>query len=106
MQELATSDETDAQCFGEEAEEFCELLAAMLEFPKPLIAAVNGPALASGACAGAGVRRDDRQPRRHVRPARTALGFGRRPRRRAVSVPHRRRPCRQATARGRNNSRG
>ncbi len=49
VQELAASDETDAQRFGEEAEQFRDLLAGMLEFPKPLIAAVNGPALASGA---------------------------------------------------------
>lgn len=37
------------QRWGAEAEQFRELLLDMLELPKPLIAAVNGPALAAGA---------------------------------------------------------
>ncbi len=39
----------DLKRWGEETKEYCDLLVAMLEFPKPLIAAVNGPALAGGA---------------------------------------------------------
>lgn len=35
--------------WGEEVEELRSLLLDMLEFPKPIIAAVNGPALGSGA---------------------------------------------------------
>lgn len=49
--ESAPSDDprADLARWGEEAEEFRELLVAMLELPKPLIAAVNGPAAAAGA---------------------------------------------------------
>ncbi|QDV72804.1 enoyl-CoA hydratase/isomerase family protein [Botrimarina mediterranea] len=39
----------DLARYGEEAEEYRDLLVAMLELPKPLIAAVNGPAAAGGA---------------------------------------------------------
>lgn len=39
----------DLQRWGLEADEYRQLLVDMLDFPKPLIAAVNGPALAGGA---------------------------------------------------------
>lgn len=39
----------DLARWGEEATEYRDLLVAMLELPKPLIAAVNGPAAAGGA---------------------------------------------------------
>lgn len=46
----ANNQELNAESlWGEEAEGFRDLLVDMLELPKPLIAAVNGPALASGA---------------------------------------------------------
>ena len=49
--ELAAGDDpmADLARWGQEAEEYRELLVAMLELPKPLIAAVNGPAAAGGA---------------------------------------------------------
>lgn len=49
--ELAAGDDpmADLVRWGQEAEEYRELLVAMLELPKPLIAAVNGPAAAGGA---------------------------------------------------------
>lgn len=40
---------TDLKRWGEETQEYRDLLIKMLEFPKPIIAAVNGPALAGGA---------------------------------------------------------
>lgn len=44
------SRQTDAwSCWHEDAVQYKELLEAMLAFPKPIIAAVNGPAVASGA---------------------------------------------------------
>ncbi len=51
LAELLPSDDLpgDLQRWGKEAEEFRDLLIEMLEFPKPIIAAVNGPALAAGA---------------------------------------------------------
>lgn len=39
----------DMARWGDEANEYRDLLAAMLELPKPILAAVNGPALAGGA---------------------------------------------------------
>ncbi len=46
----ATSVEPDAQeQWQQDAEQYQDLLLKMLRFPKPLIAAVNGPALAGGA---------------------------------------------------------
>lgn len=39
----------DLARWGDEANEYRELLVAMLEMPKPILAAVNGPALAGGA---------------------------------------------------------
>ncbi|MGL4512137.1 MAG: enoyl-CoA hydratase/isomerase family protein [Lacipirellulaceae bacterium] len=49
-EQQATGDEAaDLARWGAEAEELRDLLASMLEFPKPLIAAVNGPAEAVGA---------------------------------------------------------
>lgn len=46
----AQGDEMADLCrWGQEADEYRELLVAMLELPKPLIAAVNGPAAAGGA---------------------------------------------------------
>lgn len=49
--ENAASDDEAADLvrWGEQADEYRELLVAMLELPKPLIAAVNGPATAGGA---------------------------------------------------------
>lgn len=45
-----TATEEDAQDhWREAAEDYCELLEMMLRFPKPIIAAVNGAALGSGA---------------------------------------------------------
>jgi methylglutaconyl-CoA hydratase len=45
----AEHDPADLKRWGEEADEYRELLVTMVEFPKPILAAVNGPALASGA---------------------------------------------------------
>lgn len=49
--ELGAGDDpmADMTRWGEEANEYRELLVAMLELPKPILAAVNGPALAGGA---------------------------------------------------------
>lgn len=51
LAELADGDDpmADMARWGEEANEYRELLGTMLELPKPLIAAVNGPATAGGA---------------------------------------------------------
>lgn len=51
LAELSSGDDPMAAMarYGEEATEYQELLAAMLEFPKALIAAINGPAHAGGA---------------------------------------------------------
>lgn len=51
LSELAGGDDpmADMARWGEEANEYRDLLASMLELPKPLIAAVNGPAAAGGA---------------------------------------------------------
>lgn len=47
---LATSKQPDAQShWYNDAVQYKELLEAMLRFPKPIIAAVNGPAVAGGA---------------------------------------------------------
>jgi methylglutaconyl-CoA hydratase len=47
---LDTSKQEDAQArWHDDAEQYREVLQTMLEFPKPIIAAVNGPALAGGA---------------------------------------------------------
>ncbi|MEM6331176.1 MAG: enoyl-CoA hydratase/isomerase family protein, partial [Planctomycetota bacterium] len=46
LRPAATLDPVDAQLqWGERARGFGELLIAMLELPKPIIASVNGPAL-------------------------------------------------------------
>jgi methylglutaconyl-CoA hydratase len=37
------------QDFGDTAEAYCELVTQMIELPKPIIASVNGPAVAGGA---------------------------------------------------------
>lgn len=49
--ELSAGDDpmADMARWGDEANEYRELLVAMLELPKPILAAVNGPALAGGA---------------------------------------------------------
>ncbi|QDU90890.1 2,3-dehydroadipyl-CoA hydratase [Pirellulimonas nuda] len=52
LRELATATEdpqADQARWGEEVDELRELYLEMLRFPKPLVACVNGPALASGA---------------------------------------------------------
>jgi methylglutaconyl-CoA hydratase len=47
---LETSKQENAQAqWYKDAEQYRDVLQTMLEFPKPLIAAVNGPALAGGA---------------------------------------------------------
>ena len=43
------SDQEKNQQWGDAAESFRELIAQMIEFPKPIIASVNGPAVAGGA---------------------------------------------------------
>ena len=48
MRETAKLDDAHAQ-WGKDAETFREVLLTMLRFPKPIIAAVNGPAAAGGA---------------------------------------------------------
>jgi enoyl-CoA hydratase/carnithine racemase len=48
MSETANSENPRAQ-WHEDAVQYLELVEAMLRFPKPLIAAVNGPAVAGGA---------------------------------------------------------
>ena len=49
--EVAASDDPtdDLARWGEHADEYRELLVEMLQLPKPIVAAVNGPALAGGA---------------------------------------------------------
>lgn len=42
-------DQEKAQQWGDTAEAYRELVAQMIEFPKPIIASVNGPAVAGGA---------------------------------------------------------
>lgn len=51
LAELSDGDDplADMARWGDEATEYRDLLVAMLEFPKPILAAVNGPALAGGA---------------------------------------------------------
>ncbi len=41
--------DTEPPDLGRDAEQYLDLILQMLRFPKPIIAAVNGPALASGA---------------------------------------------------------
>lgn len=48
MQETSTADDAQQQWYND-AVQYQELLEAMLRFPKPIIAAVNGPAVAGGA---------------------------------------------------------
>jgi enoyl-CoA hydratase/carnithine racemase len=48
MRETAESDNPDQQ-WGRDAVVYRDLLSQMLQFPKPIIAAVNGPAVAGGA---------------------------------------------------------
>jgi enoyl-CoA hydratase/carnithine racemase len=48
-QDAGDNERDDLTRWGEEAEELRDLLAAMLEFPKPILGAVNGAALAAGA---------------------------------------------------------
>ena len=50
--EIVSSTEENSQPapdWGRDAEQLVDLILQMLQFPKPIIAAVNGPALASGA---------------------------------------------------------
>ncbi|MCC7476074.1 MAG: enoyl-CoA hydratase/isomerase family protein [Pirellulales bacterium] len=42
-------EEQKAQDWGDTAEAYCELVTKMIQFPKPIIASVNGPAVAGGA---------------------------------------------------------
>ena len=42
-------DEEKEQHWGEAAEAYRDLVVQMIEFPKPIIASVNGPAVAGGA---------------------------------------------------------
>lgn len=50
LKELQSSLSADnaQQLWLQDAQQICDLLVAMLRFPKPLIAAVNGPALGTG----------------------------------------------------------
>lgn len=48
-QATASAPSVGPQQYGAEANEFRQLILDMLELPKPIIASVNGPALASGA---------------------------------------------------------
>jgi methylglutaconyl-CoA hydratase len=50
MQHTATlPEEEKRQEWGESAEAYCELVTQMIQLPKPIIASVNGPAVAGGA---------------------------------------------------------
>jgi methylglutaconyl-CoA hydratase len=50
MQHVATlPDEEKRQDWGDTAEAYCELVMQMMQLPKPIIASVNGPAVADGA---------------------------------------------------------
>ena len=50
MQHVATlSEEAQRQNWGDTAEAYCELVTQMMQLPKPIIASVNGPAVAGGA---------------------------------------------------------
>jgi methylglutaconyl-CoA hydratase len=50
MQHVATlSDEAQRQNWGDTAEAYCDLVTQMIQLPKPIIASVNGPAVAGGA---------------------------------------------------------
>ncbi len=51
LEEIRETGEGSAQPpdWGQDAEQYLDLILQMLRFPKPIIAAVNGPALASGA---------------------------------------------------------
>ncbi|HEX4413878.1 MAG TPA: enoyl-CoA hydratase/isomerase family protein [Lacipirellulaceae bacterium] len=50
MQHAATlSDAEKAQEWGDTAEAYCDLITQMIQLPKPIIASVNGPAVAGGA---------------------------------------------------------
>src|SRR5690348_15451405 len=42
-------DEEKNQDWGDTAEAYCELVTQMIQLPKPIIASVNGPAVAGGA---------------------------------------------------------
>ncbi len=48
MQQTAAQPDAQQQWY-EDSRQYCELIEQMLQFPKPIIAAVNGPALAGGA---------------------------------------------------------
>jgi methylglutaconyl-CoA hydratase len=43
------SEEEQRQNWGDTAEAYCELVTQMMQLPKPIIASVNGPAVAGGA---------------------------------------------------------
>jgi methylglutaconyl-CoA hydratase len=45
----ALPDHEKQQDFGDTAEQYCEVVTQMMELPKPIIASVNGPAVAGGA---------------------------------------------------------
>src|ERR1700759_5286599 len=50
MQHAASlTDAEKSQEWGDTAEAYCELVTQMLQLPKPIIASVNGPAVAGGA---------------------------------------------------------
>lgn len=50
MQHTATlSDAEKTQEWGDTAEAYCDLVTQMIQLPKPIIASVNGPAVAGGA---------------------------------------------------------